>query len=174
MKKRRSYAVLVPWLAGAVFALAGCGVSLDSENSTARSQEVAAIAASQADSDGVAFDPGSMPAASPNPLPAFADDKETPDPVPEEPRPSDLALVLQEFAQFPASEPFPPTVDPRLGRHARINFLTELQDGSGRMFTPDLNGTLYVIRPHGTPEPFLDVKSMFPNFFSGRGLGSGF
>src|ERR1041384_3766131 len=139
------------------------------------SSELAASAIAQDDSDGATTDPvSSMPAESPAPLAATADDLETPDPIPEEPRPSDLALVVEEFAQFPESAPFPPTTDPRLVRHARINFLTELQDGSGRMFTPDLNGTLYVITRHGTPAPYLDVRSMFPNFFSGRGLGSGF
>ncbi|HEY6179358.1 MAG TPA: PQQ-dependent sugar dehydrogenase [Kofleriaceae bacterium] len=139
------------------------------------SSELAASAIAQDDSDGVTTDPvSSMPAESPAPLAATADDLENPDPIPEEPRPSDLALVVEEFAQFPESAPFPPTTDPRLVRHARINFLTELQDGSGRMFTPDLNGTLYVITRHGTPAPYLDVRSMFPNFFSGRGLGSGF
>jgi len=117
-----------------------------------RSSELSATAIAQAESDGVAIDPvSSILDESPAPLAATADDKENPDPIPEEPRPSDLALTLQEFAQFPKSEPFPPTTDPRLVRQARINFLTELQDGSGRMFTPDLNGTLYVIERRGTP-----------------------
>jgi hypothetical protein len=140
-----------------------------------QSGELSTTAIAQAESDGVAVDPvSSLPPESAAPLAVFADDKENPDPIPEEPRPSDLALVVQEFAQFPQSAPFPTTTDPKLLRHARINFLTELQDGSGRMFTPDLNGTLYVIKPHGTPEPYLDVRAMFPDFFSGRGLGSGF
>src|ERR1043166_653732 len=140
-----------------------------------RSSELAATAITQDESDGVAADlVSSLPPASPAPLAATADDLENPDPIPEEPRPSDLALVVEEFAQFPESAAFPPTTDPRLVRHARITFLTELQDGSGRMFTPDLNGTLYMIKRHGTPAPHLDVRSMFPNFFSGRGLGSGF
>ena len=36
------------------------------------------------------------------------------DPIPEDPRPSELALTIKEFAQFPRSEPFPATTDPRL------------------------------------------------------------
>ncbi|MGW0288288.1 PQQ-dependent sugar dehydrogenase, partial [Streptomyces sp. NPDC003236] len=66
-------------------------------------------------------------------------------------------------------------------RHARINTINELPDGSGRMATPDLNGTLYLTDPGtatrtsgGTPHPYLDVKAAFPHFFSGRGLGQGF
>src|SRR6185295_11538494 len=86
------------------------------------------------------------------------------DPIPEDPRPTDLALTLKEILQFPASEPFPPTVDPRLVRRARINFFGEL---------PDLNGTLYLIK-NGVATPYLDVRGNFPDFFSGRGLGSGF
>jgi hypothetical protein len=95
------------------------------------------------------------------------------DPIPEDPLPSNLAITIEEFAQFPRSEPFPPTTDPRLVRQARINFLADLPDGSGRKYTPDLNGTLYFLR-NGTPEPYLDVRAAFPDFFSGRGLGSGF
>jgi hypothetical protein len=42
------------------------------------------------------------------------------------------------------------------------------------MYTPDLKGTLYLLR-QGQPQPYLDVRGTFtPNFFSGRGLGSGF
>jgi glucose/arabinose dehydrogenase len=106
---------------------------------------------------------------------AVVADENTPlvDPIPEDPTPSDLALTIEEFAQFPRSEPFPPTTDARLVRHARINFLADIPDNSGRMYTPDLNGTLYILR-NGTPEPYLDVRGQFPDFWSGRGLGSGF
>src|ERR1043166_6206969 len=84
-----------------------------------RSSELAATAITQDESDGVAADlVSSLPPASPAPLAATADDLENPDPIPEEPRPSDLALVVEEFAQFPESAAFPPTTDPRLGRHA--------------------------------------------------------
>ncbi|RFC70546.1 PQQ-dependent sugar dehydrogenase [Streptomyces sp. AcE210] len=103
------------------------------------------------------------------------------DPIPEKPAQSRTGLVLTEYAQFPKSEPVPAPTDPRLMRHARINTINELPDGSGRMATPDLNGTLYLTDPGtagkdtgGTPHPYLDVKGTFPNFFSGRGLGQGF
>src|ERR1044071_6514279 len=132
MKTRRSNAAFVSWTAAAVAILAGCGALPDSETSADRSQEIAAVAASQAESDGVAFDPVSMPAESPTSLAAFADDKENPDPIPEEPRPSDLALVLQEFLEFPASAPFPATTDPRLVRHPPLNFLTAIGRAHGR------------------------------------------
>src|SRR5262245_15042774 len=171
MTTRRSFTRLATRLLRCLSAAALITVGCDSS----RTSELFANAIVQAESDGVAIDPvSSLPPAAPAPLAAFADDLENPDPIPEEPRPSDLALVLEEFAQFPESAPFPATTDPRLVRHARINFLSELHDGTGRMFTPDLNGTLYVIKRNGTPEPYLDVKSMFPDFFSGRGLGSGF
>ncbi|MGH3659900.1 MAG: hypothetical protein ACRDUA_24940, partial [Micromonosporaceae bacterium] len=67
------------------------------------------------------------------------------DPIPDDPEPSSLGLVLEEFAQFPQTMPHPPgPVDPRSVRHARINYVGELPDGSGRLYTPDLNGPLYL------------------------------
>src|SRR5262249_57046040 len=81
--------------------------------------ELAASAITQDESDGVTLDlVSSLPPESPAPLAATADDLENPDPIPEEPRPSDLALVVEEFAQFPASAPFPPTTAPPLVRPA--------------------------------------------------------
>ena len=38
----------------------------------------------------------------------------------------------------------------RLARHARINYMGEVPDGSARMYVPDLNGKLY---------PFLAYNS---------------
>jgi len=96
------------------------------------------------------------------------------DPIPENPVPSRLALTLQEFATLPKSEPTPAPTDPRLMRWARINYLGELPDHSGRKYVPDLNGTLYFLRD-GTPTPYLDVRAAVgADFFSGRGLGTGF
>jgi glucose/arabinose dehydrogenase len=145
-------------------AVTACAVPPESAD---RSDPVAS-----AQSHGVETAPTSTEAPAAAPAPAA----DTPllDPIPEDPTPTDLALTVQEFAQFPRSEPFPATTDPRLVRWARINFLGNVPDGSGRMFTPDLNGTLYLLK-NGTPQPYLDVRGMFtPNFFSGRGLGSGF
>jgi hypothetical protein len=95
------------------------------------------------------------------------------DPAPEEIQ-STLGLVLEEYAQFPKTEPIPAPVDRRLMRHARINGLGELPDGSGRRYVPDLNGPLYLVED-GEPRVYLDVAAEFaPEFFSGRGMGSGF
>ncbi|HEV2779304.1 MAG TPA: PQQ-dependent sugar dehydrogenase [Actinophytocola sp.] len=105
---------------------------------------------------------------------ALAESVPLDDPIPEKPTPSHLALTLEEFAQFPQTTTTPEPVDPRLVRHARINYLGELPDGSGRLYVPDLNGKLYLVR-NGTPQVYLDVGATFaPDFVSGRGLGSGF
>lgn len=95
------------------------------------------------------------------------------DPVPEDPVQSRLGLVLEEFAQLPATEATPVATDPRLIRHARINAIGEVPDESGRLFVPDLNGPLYLLRD-GVPQVYLDFRDEFADFFSGRGLGSGF
>jgi hypothetical protein len=96
------------------------------------------------------------------------------DPIPEAPIPSGLALTVEEFASFPKSEPTPAPVDARLVRWARINYLGEIPDGSGRMFVPDLNGTLYTVA-NRQPRVYLDVRGAFERgFFSGRGVGQGF
>jgi hypothetical protein len=72
---------------------------------------------------------------------------ETPidDPIPEDPIVSGLGLTLEEFVTMPPSEPSMPPTDPRLMRWARINYLGEVPDGSGRLFVPDLNGKMYLI-----------------------------
>jgi glucose/arabinose dehydrogenase len=95
------------------------------------------------------------------------------DPIPAEPTPSGLALTLADYASFPKSDPVPAPVDPRLMRQARINFLGEIPDGSKRTFVPDLNGVMYLL-DGSAPRVYLDVRAQFPDFFSGRGMGSGF
>src|SRR5688572_17695956 len=60
------------------------------------------------------------------------------DPIPEDPVMSRLGLVLEEVATFPKSEPVPAPTDRRLMRHARINQLGEIPDGSKRLYVPDL------------------------------------
>ncbi|MGH3709489.1 MAG: PQQ-dependent sugar dehydrogenase [Pseudonocardiaceae bacterium] len=95
------------------------------------------------------------------------------DPISERPTVSGLALTLQEFVTMPASNP-PLTDDPRVRRWARINFLGEVPDRSGRLFVPDLNGKLYLIE-RGMPHEYLNVGAMFsPDFWTTDGLGSGF
>ncbi|WP_405574342.1 PQQ-dependent sugar dehydrogenase [Streptomyces sp. NBC_01167] len=97
------------------------------------------------------------------------------DPVPRQPVESGLGLVVEEYAAFPKTEPVPgPVTDPRLRRHARINFLSELPDRSGRMAVPDLNGRLYLVE-NGRPHVYLDVAATVgPAFFASSGMGSGF
>jgi glucose/arabinose dehydrogenase len=150
MTARRSCTSFVPWILGATALLAACGLS----------SETGPAPADRATTKSAQLSP--------------ADDGEPLlDPIPEDPTPSDLALTLTEFAQFPKSEPFPPTVDPRLTRWARINYLGDVPDHSRRKFTPDLNGNLYFLK-NGVPHVYLDVRANFPQFFSGQGLGSGF
>jgi hypothetical protein len=104
---------------------------------------------------------------------AGADDPAA-DPIPDDPVLSRLGVVVQEVATFPKSEPVPEPGDRRLMRHARINYLGEVPDGSRRLYVPDLNGTLYLLRG-GIPQRYLDVKeAVGANFLSGRGVGSGF
>jgi hypothetical protein len=97
------------------------------------------------------------------------------DPIPEDPIQSTLGLTLTPFAQFPESNPVPAPTDPRLDRHARINYLGQVP-GSTRLFTPDLNGRLYTLQSTGgRPRVYLNLSATVGvNFFSGRGLGSGF
>ncbi|MFI1395694.1 PQQ-dependent sugar dehydrogenase [Streptomyces sp. NPDC020681] len=96
------------------------------------------------------------------------------DPIPQQPIESGLGLVVEEYAAFPKTEPVPgPVTDPRLKRHARINFLSELPDRSGRMAVPDLNGRLYLVE-RGQPKVYLDVaQTVGPAFFASSGMGSG-
>ncbi|GAA5108681.1 hypothetical protein GCM10023339_07970 [Alloalcanivorax gelatiniphagus] len=95
-------------------------------------------------------------------------------PIPPDPSPSTLGLVLEEYAQLPASTPNGPWTDARIGtRHNRINHVGELPDGSGRLYVPDLNGNLYFLEDR-QPSVYLDVKAQFPEFLAWRGLGSGF
>ena len=49
---------------------------------------------------------------------------------PNDPVKSGLGLVLKEYHQFPKTDPFPAPTDKRLMRHARINFIGEVPDGS--------------------------------------------
>ncbi|WP_127479539.1 PQQ-dependent sugar dehydrogenase [Nocardioides pantholopis] len=95
------------------------------------------------------------------------------DPIPESPVRSSLGLVLEEYHQFPETEPIPEPTDARLMRHARINHIGEVPDRSGRKYVPDLNGPLYLLERRAR-HVYLDFREEFPDFYSGRGMGSGF
>lgn len=115
-------------------------------------------------------------ALSPLATPATAQDPSGPGapPIPPDPLPSTLGLVLEEYAQLPASTPNGPWTDVRIGtRHNRINHIGELPDDSDRLYVPDLNGQLYFLEDR-QPSVYLDVKAEFPEFLAWRGLGSGF
>ncbi len=104
------------------------------------------------------------------------DDAPILDPIPDDPAPSGLGLVLQEVAQLPQSKPTGTPTDPRLLRWNRINYVGEVPDHSGRLYVPDLNGKLYLLdKKTRTPRVYLDVGETFaPDFFSQAGLGQGF
>ncbi|MEW2356670.1 PQQ-dependent sugar dehydrogenase [Spirillospora sp. NPDC029432] len=106
------------------------------------------------------------------------DDGPIKDPIPDDPAPAGLGLVVEEVAQLPASTPTPADLvtDPRLKRHNRINYVREMPDGSGRLAVPDLNGRLYLLDKRTKEQKtYLDVGATFaPDFFSAQGLGQGF
>ncbi len=97
------------------------------------------------------------------------------DPIRTQPIQSGLGIRLTEVARLPRSSTFPTAPgDGRLVRWNRINYLGEIPDGSGRLYVPDLNGTLYTIE-NGTPHAYFDVRARLGQaFFSRRGLGQGF
>ncbi|MEU7476193.1 PQQ-dependent sugar dehydrogenase [Lentzea sp. NPDC042327] len=104
---------------------------------------------------------------------ASAQDAPIADPLPT-PGQSGIGLELTEVARLPASQPVPPPTDSRLQRYNRINYLGEVPDGSGRLFVPDMNGTLYLL-DGGTRHAYLDLAAAVgPDFHNHRGLGSGF
>jgi hypothetical protein len=86
-------------------------------------------------------------------------------PIPEVPIESGVSLVLEEVATVPAFQDTAPM--------ARINHLSEVPDGSGRLAVPDLFGSLYLIA-EGVPSEYLDLAAEFDDFVNSPGLGAGF
>jgi len=93
------------------------------------------------------------------------------DPIPEKIQKGDISVALQDFVQIPESQDsaMPERTN---AAHARIQFMTPLPDGSGRLVVNDLRGLLYLIpETGGEPSMYLDVRqhdigfddSMFPN-----------
>ena len=86
------------------------------------------------------------------------------DPIPAAITPSGLEIGLMEVATIPASGSNPVT---------RINHVIDPDDGSGRLFVPDLRGDLWVVNG-GTPTVYLDAVAEFPDFVDSPNLGTGF
>ena len=103
-------------------------------------------------------------------LPAAAQTPLT-DPVPEPIRKGGLVVAATEFVRAPRTADS--SVDAPTNRaYARIQYLTPVGDGSGRLVLNDLRGLLYVTDEDGrAPVTYLDVRargvgfddSMFPN-----------
>lgn len=87
------------------------------------------------------------------------------DPIPSEPVASGLGLTLEEYVTIPPSSGGTPA--------ARINYLGQIPDGSGRRYVPDLNGSMYLV-VDGEPVEYLDVAAQFGDFSSSPNLGTGF
>ena len=103
-------------------------------------------------------------------LPAAAQAPLT-DPIPEPIRKGGLVVAATEFVRAPRTADS--SVDAPTNRaYARIQYLTPVGDGSGRLVINDLRGLLYVTDEDGmAPVTYLDVRtrgvgfedSMFPN-----------
>ena len=77
---------------------------------------------------------------------------------------SGLTVELELFAEIPpSSDSIPKT---------RINGMTALRDGSGRLFVNDLRGKLYKV-DGGTPRLYMDYAELVPALYHESGLGSG-
>ncbi len=103
-------------------------------------------------------------------LPAKAQDA-LPDPIPEPIRKGDLIVQATEFVRAPRTEESALDSITNLA-YARIQFLTPIGDGSGRLVINDLRGILYITDENGmAPVTYLDIRtldvgfddSMFPN-----------
>ncbi|MDA7640519.1 PQQ-dependent sugar dehydrogenase [Opitutaceae bacterium] len=77
---------------------------------------------------------------------------------------SGLTIQLERFIQMPStSESLPKT---------RINEMTALMDGSGRLFINDLRGQLYEVSS-GEATLYMDYAALVPELHHATGLGSG-
>ncbi|MGK0238002.1 MAG: glucose/arabinose dehydrogenase [Candidatus Pelagisphaera sp.] len=77
---------------------------------------------------------------------------------------SGLTVELKQFAEMPATSDAAP--------RARINAMTALRDGSGRLFVNDLRGKLYEVSS-GEPKLYMDYAALVPDLHHKTGLGSG-
>ena len=93
------------------------------------------------------------------------------DPIPEKIVKGDIAIALAEFTRVPLSEDTEKPLQTNEA-FARIQYMSPIPDGSGRLVINDLRGLLYITDEDGSrPTVFLDVRrrsvgfddSMFPN-----------
>ena len=93
------------------------------------------------------------------------------DPIPEKIQKGSISVALENFVQIPESAESAAPARTNAA-HARIQFMTPLPDGSGRLVVNDLRGMLYLVpESGGEPSLYLDVReydidfddSMFSN-----------
>ncbi|MDJ0597214.1 MAG: PQQ-dependent sugar dehydrogenase [Pleurocapsa sp. MO_226.B13] len=87
-------------------------------------------------------------------------------PIPEPIRKSELSVKLAEVVQIPNS-------GTALQKAARLNFLTDAGDGSGRLFVNDMRGKLYVI-VDGTATVYMNLKQLICADFTYESVQQGF
>ena len=94
-----------------------------------------------------------------------------PDPIPEPIRKGDLVVEATEFVRAPRTEESALDSITNLA-YARIQYMTPIGDGSGRLVLNDLRGVLYITDENGmAPVTYMDIRtldvgfddSMFPN-----------
>ena len=94
------------------------------------------------------------------------------DPIPEPILKGDLIVEATRFVRPPRTTDSAPNAPLTTESHARIQYLTPVGDGSGRLVLNDLRGVIYITDEDGMePVEFLDVRtrdigfddSMFPN-----------
>ncbi len=104
-------------------------------------------------------------------FPAGAQVQAVNDPLPDPIRKGDLIVEATEFVRAPQTEEsaLDPITNPA---YARIQYLTPIGDGSGRLVLNDLRGVLYITDESGMePVAYMDIRtldvgfddSMFPN-----------
>ena len=87
------------------------------------------------------------------------------DPIPGHITKTGLSVEIVDVFQIPASSNQTP--------RARINIMKNSPDNLNRLFVNDLRGKLYIII-NNTPDVYLDLAALHPNFTDSPGLGTGF
>lgn len=87
-------------------------------------------------------------------------------PIPEPINKSELSVGLEEVVQIPDS-------GSDLQKAARLNFITNAGDGSGRLFVNDMRGKLYVITD-GTATVYMNLKQLICANFTYESVQQGF